>query len=34
VGRKGYGGSKPVSKWFFGVNPICIVRKSTVQFPA
>jgi hypothetical protein len=28
----GYGGSGPVLKLFFGVNPICIVRKPALQF--
>jgi hypothetical protein len=25
-------GNGPVYKWFFGANPICVVRKSAIQF--
>jgi hypothetical protein len=32
VGKKGYGGSGPVYKWFFGADPICVVGKSAGQF--
>jgi hypothetical protein len=32
VGGKRIWESGPVEKWFFGANPICVVRKLAVQF--